>query len=251
MLLPVSLSAMTTGIFESIDQCLGCHQQRDSDLVKNWQQSQHYIKHQVGCIDCHGTQHNQLMTVIARQTKTCKKCHDDASFQSYQRSKHGVIAQIEQAKWDWNKPLKQANYRTPTCSYCHLHSAKHNPELSSGEELIPMCMECHSPRYIRTLLKTNQNMLAIGLLKQQEAKELITKYQDRFGEQDIKIVGGYMSSLAKHLSHIRLGNGHQSPDDQWWYGQPAIDGDLINLKSYLNRILREKRLEKIKATRHK
>jgi hypothetical protein len=29
---------------------------------------------------------------------------------------------------------------------------------------------------------------------------------------------------------VRLGAGHQSPDYQWWHGQPALDGDLIRLR---------------------
>jgi hypothetical protein len=24
--------------------------------------------------------------------------------------------------------------------------------------------------------------------------------------------------------------GHQSPDYQWWHGQPALDGDLLRIK---------------------
>jgi hypothetical protein len=30
---------------------------------------------------------------------------------------------------------------------------------------------------------------------------------------------------------VRLGAGHQSPDYQWWHGQPALDGDLIRLRA--------------------
>jgi len=36
--------------------------------------------------------------------------------------------------------------------------------------------------------------------------------------------------MGHHLKNVRLGVGHQSPDYQWWHGQPALDGDLIRIR---------------------
>ena len=44
---------------------------------------------------------------------------------SYTRSKHGIIMQLEHKRYDWNKPLREANYRVPGCAYCHLHDGNH------------------------------------------------------------------------------------------------------------------------------
>ena len=37
------------------------------------------------------------------------------------------------------------------------------------------------------------------------------------------------------LRNLRLGAGHQSPDYQWWHGQPALDGDLIRIRNAVSR----------------
>jgi len=45
-----------------------------------------------------------------------------------------------------------------------------------------------------------------------------------------------MQSL--HLKNVYLGVGHQSPDYQWWHGQPALDGDLLRIKGALGELHR-------------
>ncbi len=242
----LTFTASAVEIIESNEGCVNCHQQRDEKIVHNWQKSSHYQQHKVNCIHCHGTQHNQQMAAKARHNNICTQCHQGAESHSYARSKHGLIAQLEQRHWDWSKSLNQGNYRTPTCSYCHLHHNKHNPTITFDDSILPVCMNCHSTRYIQTLLKTNQNMLKIGKLKQQEAQQLITKYQQTLSKADLSVLEQHLKNLNQHLQHIQLGIGHQSPDDQWWYGHPAIDGDLIEVKSYISRVLRKQRIQRTK-----
>ena len=45
-----------------------------------------------------------------------------------------------------------------------------------------------------------------------------------------------MQSL--HLKNVYLGVGHQSPDYQWWHGQPALDGDLLRIKGTVGELHR-------------
>ena len=45
-----------------------------------------------------------------------------------------------------------------------------------------------------------------------------------------------------HFNNVYLGVGHQSPDYQWWHGQPALDGDLINIKSMISDLQRRENL---------
>jgi len=46
-----------------------------------------------------------------------------------------------------------------------------------------------------------------------------------------------MQSL--HLKNLYLGIGHQSPDYQWWHGQPALDGDLLRIKGAVGELYRK------------
>jgi hypothetical protein len=39
--------------------------------------------------------------------------------------------------------------------------------------------------------------------------------------------------MQSHARNVRLGVGHQSPDYQWWHGQPALDGDLLRIKGLI------------------
>ena len=57
--------------------------------------------------------------------------------------------------------------------------------------------------------------------------------------QGATAVRGELASVARHLANVRLGAGHQSPDYQWWHGQPALDGDLIRLREVVARAARE------------
>ena len=105
----------------------------------------------------------------------------------YKDSKHGSIYFIEGRNWDWNKPLKDAQYISPTCQFCHMYYKgryshnlvrkaimgegdvlfydnifkgikptdyiKNSKELTSRREAwIGVCVQCHSPRFSRDYL---------------------------------------------------------------------------------------------------
>ncbi len=54
--------------------------------------------------------------------------------------------------------------------------------------------------------------------------------------------------VGKHLRNVRLGVFHQSPDHQWWHGQPALDGDLLRIKGYYGRLLRLRNVKFLPTT---
>jgi len=94
-----------------------------------------------------------------------------------------------------------------------------------------VCSGCHSPRYVREQFANGKRQLAIADLKLKEGEALISSAAD--AEHDV------LSKLRKNLIHHRknvlLGVGHQSPDYQWWHGQPALDGDLIRIRDALTK----------------
>ncbi|NQU62105.1 MAG: hypothetical protein HQ512_13325 [Rhodospirillales bacterium] len=45
------------------------------------------------------------------------------------------------------------------------------------------------------------------------------------------------------MKSLRLGFAHHSPDYQWWYGQAALDGDLLRVKAAASRLRRQKNMD--------
>jgi len=62
-------------------------------------------------------------------------------------------------------------------------------------------------------------------------------------QQDLMSAKQIMKKMRQHLRNVYLGAAHQSPDYQWWHGQPALDGDLLRIKSLIGELLRNKNLE--------
>lgn len=239
--------------------CLACHQQQDADLVSAWQDSAHA---QTGtaarCVDCHGDTHAGA-AARARRDGTCVACHggkDSPVVHSYATSKHGILVRLEQDEWDWNLPLARANYRAPGCAYCHMHKGNHN--VSAGarpwdagkgadaaerervqDATRAVCQDCHSSRYITRLFDNGEAMLAIGRMKVQEAEAVVDQAEKEFSGEALRNIRKQFEKMqSSYLKNVYLGIGHQSPDYQWWHGQPGLDGDLLRIKGAVGELRR-------------
>ncbi len=246
------------GPFEN-SACLACHQQQSTELVAAWQESVHAATETMaGCVDCHGNTHSNA-AARARQDKTCVACHggeDGPVNHSYTTSKHGILVRLEQDEWDWNLPLELANYRAPGCAYCHMHKGNHNVSTSVRawnategadaaerervqDALRAVCQDCHSPRYITRLFDNGEQMLAIGRMKVREAAGVLEQAESEFSEAELATAREHFARMQSlHLKNLYLGIGHQSPDYQWWHGQPALDGDLLRIKGAVGDLYR-------------
>jgi hypothetical protein len=125
--------------------------------------------------------------------------------------------------------LQRGNYRAPGCSYCHLHDGDHGNTMAPvrGPEVRQwICSGCHSPRYIREQFANAKRQLEIADLKLTEGENLLLSAD---GPQPDSLAE-LRESLDHHRQNVLLGVGHQSPDYQWWHGQPALDGDLIRIR---------------------
>jgi len=237
------------GVIEN-KQCLQCHEKTENKLVNSWRNSVHAKSEPVvDCVACHGHEHESVM-VSVRQDQICRECHGGAKspvVHSYASSKHGVLMQIEGDQQDWMQPLQLANYRTPGCSYCHMHAGEHDVSTSVRQDLMAdseleavqdkvqsVCQDCHSPRYVARLLENGEAMLEIARKKIREADRLIEQAAGEFSEQALMPARQQMIKMRQHLLNVHLGVGHQSPDYQWWHGQPALDGDLIRIKGVIS-----------------
>ncbi len=221
-------------------ECITCHTERDPDLIRQWRESSHSAASGVGCSSCHGDNHKES-AIKARKDQSCTGCHEGSASHSYSTSKHGIITRIEETRQDWRQPLQRGNYRSPGCSYCHLHNGDHGNTMAPdrGPETRQwICAGCHSPRYVREQFANGKRQLEIADLKLTEGESLITSAVVDQTETLSKL----LQSLNHHRKNVLLGIGHQSPDYQWWHGQPALDGDLIRIRDRILQSSRRKSL---------
>jgi hypothetical protein len=214
----------------SQEQCVECHSVRDAALVAQWRAGPHGAT--ADCVACHGDRHGALPT--ARTDGACTGCHDGAVAHSYATSKHGVLVRI--GRPDWTQPLQRGRHRAPGCAYCHLHDRDHGDTMDAarGPEVREwVCGGCHAPRYVREQLDAGKRLAAIADLKVAEAEQIAARHP-----AGADAVADLLASTRQHLRNVRLGAGHQSPDYQWWHGQPALDGDLIRLRDAVARASR-------------
>jgi len=240
--------------------CIQCHKEQNPSLVTDWQNSAHATANPVvDCVSCHGKSHSNMASA-ARRDESCTDCHGGKKApvaHSYASSKHGILMRIEKNTYDWNQPFILANYRTPGCGYCHMHQNNHNVsrtvrhDLMSGKADNPeiekvqdatraVCQDCHSPRYITRLFDNGEAMLEIGRKKVREAKAVIEQAALSFNDKQLKLAKEQFEKMQHHLRNVQLGIGHQSPDYQWWHGQPALDGDLLRIKDSISQLQRLK-----------
>lgn len=223
-------TAVAEGSFTQ-DECVECHAARDPALVAQWRTGPHAST--ADCVACHGERHGGLPA--ARADAVCTGCHDGAVAHSYATSKHGVLVRI--GRPDWTRPLQRGLHRAPGCAYCHLHDRDHGDTMdpARGPEVREwVCSGCHAPRYVREQLEAGERLTGTAALKVQEADAIAAREP-----RAATAIADLLASTRTHLRNVRLGAGHQSPDYQWWHGQPALDGDLIRLRDAVARAARE------------
>lgn len=228
--------------------CVSCHAEFQPALVQAWRSSGHGAA-QASCVSCHGTVHDG--GVRARQQSACIGCHGGAkapAVHSYSTSKHGVIVTIEGRDWDWTQSLRAANYRAPNCAYCHFHAGEHDTRRLIGnagdvgaaerarDAARAVCYDCHAPRYVGRLEDAGARMLDIARMKQREADALVEDARVAYPDDELAEALRLLARMQGHVTNVRLGVGHQSPDYQWWHGHPALDGDLLRIKGELSRL---------------
>lgn len=193
--------------------CDPCHAQAGATDAKYWSDEQmKYIDtssldYRNGCIACH-TRHSFNLEE-ARKPEACYTCHmgpDHPNYESYMSSKHGSIYAARGKAWDWSKPLAEAEYNTPTCSYCHMlyvddngkRYSSHNmsrkiiwgmgtqaalgqleditlkPENQAKRaEMIKVCLTCHSEDKARYYLESADAHKLSGDALVIEAKDIL------------------------------------------------------------------------------
>lgn len=198
--------------------CDPCHAQAGATDAKYWSEEQmKYIDtssldYRNGCIACH-TRHSFNLEE-ARKPEACHTCHmgpDHPNFEAYMSSKHGSIYSARGSAWDWTVPLAEAQYDTPTCSYCHMlyvgedgkRYTSHNmtrkiiwgmgTQAAVGElkditlepeneakrvEMIKVCLTCHSEDKARYYLESADAHKLAGDALVVEARDILKGLYD-------------------------------------------------------------------------
>jgi hydroxylamine dehydrogenase len=286
--------------------CDPCHAQAGATDARYWSDSLNkYIDTSAltvrnGCIACH-TRH-AFDPAEARKPEACYTCHmgpDHPNYEAYMSSKHGSIYTIKGGTWNWTAPLANADWDTPTCAYCHMlyvdsagnRTSSHNmtrkiiwgmgvqaaegkiddlaatPEGEARRnEMIKVCIICHSEDKARDYLRTADAHKLAGDALVLEAQEVLRGlYDDGLIEVSrgqraagllsgerytaLDLPGGIAfhspTSLYYNVSAIEReyfdmfffsnlksykGAFHMSPDYAWWYGYADVLGHLASIR---------------------
>ena len=125
------------------------------------------------CDSCH-TRH-RFNAAEARRPEACITCHsgpphpDDETFFD---SAHGRIYLNEGAGWDWSRPLRNGEYKAPSCAYCHMRNGRHqvaensiwkfgirevNPQTAENrikrKRWVHLCLDCHESKQAETFFE--------------------------------------------------------------------------------------------------
>jgi len=104
------------------------------------------------CSSCH-TRH-KFSVAEARKPEACGQCHlgpDHPQIEIYEESKHGAIYHAEGDGWNWDAApgtwTPGVDYRTPTCSVCHMSGINGVPTTHDVTERL--AWETQAPLTIR------------------------------------------------------------------------------------------------------
>ncbi len=199
--------------------CDPCHAQAGATGDEYWdEEKQKYndtssLTYRNGCIACH-TRHSFSLEE-ARKPEACYSCHmgpDHPNYESYISSKHGTIYTSMGYKWDWDVPMEEADWDTPTCAYCHMlrvredgsrYTSHHmtdkiiwgmgvQPALGQLEditllpenqqkrrEMVKVCMTCHSEDKATGYLSSADAHKLAGDALVMDAREILARlYED-------------------------------------------------------------------------
>ena len=213
------------------------------------------------CTSCH-TRH-RFSVAEARKPEACGQCHlgpDHPQIEIYNESKHGAIYNAEAGEWNWTTDdgtwKAGRDFRTPTCSACHMSAAlgvskthdvterlswelqapstirpsdfKAFPAktdwMNERAKMIMVCRQCHSEEWANSHFMNLDNV--------------ISNYESSYYKPAAKIMDDlYTKGILSKSSYFdedlewefyelwhhegrraRMGSAMMAPDYAWWHG---------------------------------
>jgi len=240
------------------------------------------------CSSCH-TRHKFSLSE-ARKPEACGQCHlgpDHPQVEIYDESKHGAIYHAEGDSWNWNAaPGKWApgvDYRTPTCSVCHMSAV--NGVAATHDVTERLAWETQAPLTVRPSefkpwpaktdwKKERRKMETICLACHSQAwttghftrfDAAVANYNDNYFKPMKKLIDElYEKKLLNKSKNLdekleidmyelwhhegrraRFGAAMMAPDYAWWHGFYELKKRCMAIEEQVEELLRNGKPAKV------
>ena len=240
------------------------------------------------CSSCH-TRH-KFSVAEARKPEACGQCHlgpDHPQIEIYEESKHGAIYHAEGDSWNWTAApgtwTPGVDYRTPTCSVCHMSGINGVPtthdvtERLAWETQAPLtvrpneykpfpsktdwrqerkkmekvCLACHSEnwtkghftRFDAVIANYNDNYF-------KPMKKLIDElYEKKLLSKEKKLDEKLEIDMYELWHHegrrARFGAAMMAPDYTWWHGFYELKKRCMDIEEQVEQLLQSQKASKV------
>ncbi len=240
------------------------------------------------CSSCH-TRH-KFSLAEARKPEACGQCHlgpDHPQIEIYEESKHGAIYHAEGDSWNWTAApgtwTPGVDYRTPTCSVCHMSGINGVPTThdvterlawetqapltvrpneykpfpsktdwrQEREKMEKVCLACHSEnwtkghftRFDAVIANYNDNYF-------KPMKKLIDDlYEKKLLSKEKKLDEKLEIDMYELWHHegrrARFGAAMMAPDYTWWHGFYEMKKRCMDIEEQVEQLLQSQKASKV------
>jgi hypothetical protein len=240
------------------------------------------------CSSCH-TRH-KFSLAEARKPEACGQCHlgpDHPQIEIYEESKHGAIYHAEGDSWNWTAApgtwTPGLDYRTPTCSVCHMSGINGVPtthdvtERLAWETQAPLtvrpdefkpfpaknnwqderkkmekvCLACHSEnwtkghftRFDAVIANYNDNYFKPMKKLIDQLYEKKLLSKEKNLDEELEID---MYELWHHEGRrARFGAAMMAPDYAWWHGFYELKKRCMQIEEKAENLLKSQKPAKV------
>ncbi len=232
------------------------------------------------CSSCH-TRH-KFSLAEARKPEACGQCHlgpDHPQVEIYDESKHGAIYHAEGDSWNWNAApgtrTPGVDYRTPTCSVCHMSQVNDVPATHDVTERLAweiqapltvrpnefkpwpakvdwrkerqkmkkVCLSCHSPQWTNAHFENfDAAVVNYNEVYYKPMKKLIDELYEKKLLSKEKALDEKREVDMYELWHhegrrARFGAAMMAPDYAWWHGFYELKKRCMEIEEQAEKLL--------------
>ncbi len=195
--------------------CVSCHKEATPGVVADWQASEH-SKEDVGCADCHGSEHTTKHDIDRAKlpiVETCAKCHED-QVKQYRSGKHSIAWAAYKAMPTTHQLPSALTDGHKGCGGCHKIGEKSEEEVlklkQSGSHFgHAACDSCHT-RHLFSKEEARQPQACqtchMGFDHPQWEMYESSKHGVRHKLKQLRIIPEHASAPTCQTCHMQDGN---------------------------------------------
>ncbi|MHC4068729.1 MAG: multiheme c-type cytochrome [Planctomycetota bacterium] len=240
------------------------------------------------CSSCH-TRH-KFSLAEARRPESCGQCHlgpDHPQLEIYNESKHGAIYNTEGEHWNWTAApgtwTPGVDYRTPTCSVCHMSGVRQVPTThdvterlawetqapltvrpqqfkpmpaktdwkDEREKMKKICQACHSAQWTNAHFErfdaavTNYNEVYYKPMKKLIDRLYDEKLLNKEKNLDEKLEIDFYELWHHEGRRARFGAAMMAPDYAWWHGFYELKKRCMAIEEQAELLLKNEKAAKV------